>query len=130
MMAVKRAFIAFDYDHDQDLKTLLAGQAKHSDTPFELHDWSVKEPFTGNWRDKVRTRIKQTDLTIIVCGEYTHMATGVAVELSISREEKKPYFLLAGRSDKLCTKPSSATASDKIYKWTWDNLKALIAGNR
>jgi hypothetical protein len=52
------------------------------------------------------------------------------VELTIAREEGKPYFLLWGYSDKNCTKPGSATANDKIYKWTWDNLKALIAGNR
>lgn len=129
-MAAKRAFISFDFDHDQDLRNLLAGQAKHPDTPFEIHDWSVKEPFTGNWKEKVRTRIRQTDVTIVICGEYTHAATGVAAELSITREEKKPYFLLTGRADKSCTKPSSATMSDKMYRWTWDNLKALVSGNR
>ena len=41
-MAMK-AFISFDYDHDMDLKTLLVGQAKNSDTPFEIADYSVKE---------------------------------------------------------------------------------------
>ena len=40
----KRAFIAFDYDHDEDLRNLLAGQAKNLDTPFEFSNWSVKEP--------------------------------------------------------------------------------------
>jgi len=129
-MAVKRAFISFDFDHDLDLKNLLVGQAKNPDTPFEIHDWSVKEPMTGDWKEKVRARVRQTDLTIVICGEHTHTASGVAAELSISREEKKPYFLLSGRSDKTCTKPSNAEASDKIYKWTWDNLKSLISGNR
>jgi hypothetical protein len=38
-----RAFISFDYDHDSDLKTMLVGQARHADTPFEIADWSVKE---------------------------------------------------------------------------------------
>ena len=129
-MAAKRAFISFDFDHDEDLRNLLAGQAKNPDTPFAIQDRSVKEPMTGDWKEKVRARIRNTDLTIVICGEYTHTASGVAAELSISREENKPYFLMWGRSDKACTKPSTATASDKIYKWTWDNLKALIAGNR
>jgi hypothetical protein len=126
----KRAFISFDYDHDQDLRTLLAGQAKNPDTPFELADWSLKEPLTGDWKDKVRTRIRAVDLTIVICGESTHTATGVATELSITRDEKKPYFLLWGRAEKNCTKPTSALATDKVYKWTWDNLKALINGAR
>jgi len=26
-MVIKRAFISFDYDHDEDLRNLLAGQA-------------------------------------------------------------------------------------------------------
>jgi hypothetical protein len=126
----KRAFISFDYDHDEDLRNLLAGQAKHPDTPFDLSDWSVKEYLIGDWKEKVRNRIRRTDLTIVICGQYTYMATGVAAELSISREEWKPYFLLWGRSDKTCTKPSSALVTDKIYNWTWDNLRALIGGQR
>jgi len=129
-VATKRAFISFDFDHDEDIRNLLVGQAKNPDTPFEIHDWSVKEHMTGDWKEKVRTRIRKTDLTIVVCGEYTYLAPGVATELSITREERHPYFLLWGRADKTCTKPSTALADDKIYKWTWDNLKALIDGTR
>jgi hypothetical protein len=129
-MALKRAFIAFDYDHDEDLRNLLAGQARHPDTPFQMANWSVKEPFPGDWRARVRERIRQTDFTIVICGQWTHLATGVADELRIAREEGKPYFLLYGRSDKTCTQPTSAYPSDKMYRWTWDNLKALIAGQR
>ena len=126
----KRAFISFDFDHDEDLRNLLAGQAKHPDTPFEFADWSVKEPMSGDWKDKVRRRIRATDLTIVICGEYTDKAPGVAAELSITRDEKKPYFLLWGRSGKACTKPASALVTDKVYNWTWDNLKALVGGAR
>ncbi len=129
-MAAKRAFISFDFDHDEDLRNLLVGQAKNPDTPFEIQDWSVKEPMTGDWKDKVRNRIRRTDLTIVMCGQYTHAATGVAAELSITREERHPYFLLWGRAEKACTKPATALPSDTMYKWTWDNLKTLIGGQR
>lgn len=129
-MAVKRAFISFDFDHDEDLRNLLAGQAKHPDTPFEIRDRSVKEPMTGDWKSKVRARIRNTDLTIVICGEYTNRATGVSEELAITRELAQPYFLLWGRADKQCQKPVAASSTDKIYKWTWDNLKALIDGAR
>jgi hypothetical protein len=129
-MAKKRVFISFDYDHDEILKTFLVGQAKNNDSPFELADWSIKEPLTGNWREKARRRIKGTDLMAVICGEYTDTATGVSAELRIAQEEKVPYFLLAGYADKTCVKPVAARPSDKLYKWTWDNLKSLIAGNR
>lgn len=35
-------FISFDYDHDGDLTTLLVGQAKNSDSPFYIEDWSIR----------------------------------------------------------------------------------------
>ena len=129
-MAVKRAFISFDFDHDEELRDALVGQAKLPQSPFNIADWSVNEPFEGNWRAKVRSRIRQTDLTIVICGEHTDSARGVAAELSISREENKAYFLLRGRPNKKCTKPAQARKSDKIYKWTWDNLKLLVDGSR
>jgi hypothetical protein len=129
-MAKKRVFTSFDFDHDEDLKNLLIGQSKHPDSPFDLSDWSVKEPMTGDWKEKVRTRIRSVDVVAVICGEHTDTAAGVSAELSIAQEEKTPYFLLWGRANKTCRKPKSAKDSDKIYNWTWDNLKALIGGSR
>lgn len=129
-MALKRAFIAFDFDHDEDLRNLLAGQSKHPDTPFEIKDRSLKEPLTGDWKEKVRRRMDNVDLVIVLCGQYTHLATGVGAELTIAQEKTKPYFLLKGRADKICTKPTSALATDKVYNWTWENLKLLVGGSR
>ncbi len=129
-MAKKRVFTSFDFDHDEDLRNLLVGQAKNPDMPFELADYSVKEPMTGNWKEKVRTRMRGVDIVLVMCGEHTDTAAGVSAELSIAQEEKKPYFLLWGRPNKTCKKPKSAKDGDKIYNWTWDNLKALIGGSR
>lgn len=129
-MAKTRVFTSFDFEHDEDLRNLLVGQSKNSDSPFEMADWSVKESLTGDWQAKVRARIKKTDQMIVMCGEYTDKATGVSIELKIAQEESVPYFLLAGRKDKTNKKPTAAKTSDKLYNWTWDNLKALIGGAR
>lgn len=129
-MTKKRAFISFDYDHDEDLRNLLAGQAKHPDSPFDFADWSVKEHLRGDWKDKVRTKIRSTDVVIVLCGYYTDRAVGVGIELGFAKEERVPYFLLKGRSEGACARPSGVTATGKMYNWTWDNLKALIGGAR
>jgi len=126
----KRAFISFDFDHDEDLRNLLVGQAKNPDSPFEISDWSLKEPLSGGWKDKVRERIKKTEIVIIICGHSTNSASGVEVELAITKEEKIPYFLICGRSDDKFTKPKSVDLNDKVYRWTWENLKNLINGAR
>jgi hypothetical protein len=130
MAKKKRAFISFDYDHDLDLKTLLVGQSKNEDSPFSIADFSIKEAISKDWKDKARTKIKGVDVVIVICGEHTDTASGVSAELKIAQEEKVDYFLLKGRKDKTCKKPKSAKTSDKIYKWTWDNLKTLIHGGR
>lgn len=123
-------FISFDFEHDDDLRNLLVGQARHSDSPFNIVNWSLREAIAGDWKTKIRTRIKRAKVVIVICGKYTHTASGIDVELNIAQEENIPYFLLSGRKEQLCSKPKAAKDSDEIYKWEWDNLKKLIHGNR
>lgn len=123
-----RAFISFDYDNDSGIKELLVGQSKNDDTPFEIADWSIKHHLTGDWKEKARTKIKQTDQVIILCGQKN--AIGVNAEVELAQEESKSYFLLKGYKDKTCIKPNTAKSTDKMYDWTWDNLKTLIGGGR
>lgn len=127
---MKRVFISFDFDHDKELCGSLVNQAKDPDSPFNIIDYSPKESFEENWRNNVRKRIRMADLVIVICGKHTDTAKGVSAELSITREEHKPYFLLQGRSDGNCQKPLMAQRTDKIYPWTWNNLKILIEGKR
>lgn len=129
-VAKSRVFVSFDYDHDVDLKTLLIGQAKNTDTPFDIADWSIKEHIRGDWKEKVRAKLKKVDQVVVICGSHTQSATGVSAEVKLAQEEKIPYFLLKGRANSTCYKPKAAKTSDKLYKWTWDNLKSLIGGGR
>jgi len=130
MALKKRAFISFDYDNDSTTKMYLAGQAKNPDSPFDFKDNSVKAHLTGDWETKVQNRMANIDVVIVLCGTKTHTADGVAAELRIAKQLKKDYFLLAAYADKQCTKPKTASSTDKVYKWTWDNLKKLIQGQR
>lgn len=126
----KRVFISFDYDYNEGAKTMLAGQAKLPDSPFDFIDASVKEHLTGDWKEKIRRRMDNIDVVVVLCGEQTHTASGVAAELTIAQDKAKSYFLLRTYSDKNCTKPTSAKLDDKIYQWTWPNLKTLMGGGR
>ena len=128
-MAKQRVFISFDYDHDLDIKRMLAGQADHPDTPFDFTDASVQDHLTGDWKEKVKQRIRNCDQVCVLCGEYTHTATGVNAEVKIAQDLGKPYFLLSGRGAK-SKKPTAANSNDKLYDWTWENLKKLVGGVR
>ncbi len=129
-MPKTKAFISFDFDNDASLRDLLVGQAAHPDSPFDIVDRSLREALVGDWKAKIRERIRRADLVVVLCGERTHTASGVAIEMQIARDLGKPHFLLAGYSNRTCTKPTCATTNDKMYNWTWDNLKLLIGGAR
>ena len=77
---------------------------------------------------KVRDIIQRVDLTIVLCGEFTDAAAGVSAEMTIIREENRPYFLLRGRKRKPCKKPRGALKSDVIHPWDWRTLQKLIDG--
>ena len=126
---ITRLFVSFDYDNDATLKTFLIGQSKLDDSPFEVHDWSIKEP-SSDWKEKALQRIVRSNVVAVICGRNTHTATGVDVEMALARQANVPYFLLAGYSSGDNRKPTAALPSDKLYNWTWPNLKLLIGGSR
>ena len=125
-MATKSVFISFDYDNDKDLPGNLVAQAARPDSPFSIRDRSVRAAIDEKWRSEVRERIRRVDLVIVICGEHTHDADGVAGEVTITQEESEPYFLLKGRRRKTCTRPRNVRSSDEMHSWTWANLKSLI----
>ena len=57
MATTPRAFISFDFDHDDDLRNALVGQARYNNSPFNFSNRSLKEPLTGDWKKKIRDRI-------------------------------------------------------------------------
>src|SRR5262245_40375646 len=77
-----RVFISFDFDPDEHLKSLLIGQSREPDSTCEVVDRSVKGPLDGNWEERARRRIRSVDRVVVICGEWTHTARGVAAELT------------------------------------------------
>ena len=120
-----KVFISFDYDHDVSQKNLLVGQSRLDDSPFEISDVSIKQEET-DWVNKARQKIRNADVVIILCGYYTDTARGVDTELRLAREVGTKYYFLRAYNDKTPYKPKSAYSFEKVYDWTWDNLKALL----
>ena len=93
-----RAFISFDFDHDEELRNSLVEQAKLPDSPFSIADYSLRAPLTERWKVEVRDRIRRADLTIVICGEYTDTAKGVAAERDNRPRRRKTLFSAVGTS--------------------------------
>ena len=121
-----RIFISFDLDHDQDLHDRLQEQSLRQASGFEISARSEAQTMTGLWDEKARRRICDADEVIVICGEHTAASMPMSAELRIAQEKQKPYFLLWGRRESMCTKPVGAKRDEGMYSWTWDILQNQI----
>ncbi len=119
----KRVFISFDYDNDLKLKNLLAGQAKLTDSPFEISDWSLKEAAPEkDWEKKAEAKIKKSDIVVVILGDKTSKASGVKKEVAMARENKISLVQIKVSG----TTPPRVADAGVLYDWTWDNLKKVL----
>ncbi len=51
-----RAFISFAAEDDR-IRDLFIGQGKLPDTPWNIADWSLHEPFSEKWKTQTRPRM-------------------------------------------------------------------------
>ena len=119
-MSNKRVFCSFDYDNDKNLKELLIGQSKNSDSPFEVSDWSMKEAAPEpSWEEEAEKRIKRSDVVIVVLGSKTHSAPGVKKEVKMARDNSVSIFQLKLRTrilPQLLTEDLSTTGRGRTLR--------------
>lgn len=125
MTEKKTVFIAFAKENE-GTRNLFTGQRVHPDTPFEFTDMSVKEPYSSEWKERVRTRILRSDGVIALISSSTPKATGELWEISCAVSERKP-LLGIWIEDGYRTKPSEM-GSSPCKGWTWDNVAGFIDG--
>jgi hypothetical protein len=122
-----RVFISFDIEHDGELYELLLAQSRMPGSVFAVSGGSERLPSSDARSERAHRRIGEADQVIVICGEHTDMSTGVFTELRIAQEEKKPYFLLWGRRESMCTKPMGAKNAEGMYSWTQQILRDQLA---
>ena len=121
---MKRAFVSFDFDQDQALKYLFAGQLKLPASPFSAADWSMKEAAPQNdWEREAMRRINRSDLVIVLVGPKTHRASGVLKEVSMARRLRKPIVQVIGYEG---ASPTPVPNAGRLIRWSWSNLGNVL----
>jgi hypothetical protein len=126
-MADPRAFISFDFDHNETEKTLFVGQAKNSKTPFAIQDWSSKSSLPqSQWENLVKEKINKCNMLIVLVGKYMASATGVAKEIQMAKNQNVPVFgVYVGGADTSSNLPDGLQRNRTIT-WNWDDIAAAI----
>jgi hypothetical protein len=126
-MADPRAFISFDFDHNEMEKNLFVGQAKNSRTPFSIEDWSSKSSLPqSHWERLIASKINKCNVLIVLVGKTMVSAIGVAKEIAFAKEADVPVFgVYVGGADTSSTLPAGLQRNRTI-SWEWDRIADAI----
>lgn len=123
-MAKTRVFVSFDFDNDRVLKDFILGQAKLTDSPFEVVDHSLNEAAPErDWEKKARAAISRAEIVLVIVGTKTYKAHGVLKEIAMAREANIRIVQIIGYKNGDYTPVPNA---GRLYSWNWDNLKNLL----
>ena len=122
-MADKKViFVAFAIE-DERQRDFLKGQSLNTKSPFEYIDMSVKEAYSSEWKERVRTRIRRSDGVIALVSKNSLTSSGQKWELACAREEKKQVLgIWAYKDDR------TDLAGVRTVVWMWDAIKDFIDG--
>ncbi len=126
-MADPRAFISFNFDHNETEKNLFVGQSKNSKTPFSIQDWSAKSSMPqSQWEAIVKEKINKSNMLIVLVGKTMASATGVAKEIKMAKDQNVPVFgVYVGGADSTSNLPDGL-ARNRTIKWNWDDIAAAV----
>ena len=126
-MANPRAFISFDFDHNENERMLFVGQSKNSRTPFNIEDWSSKSSLPqSEWEKSIKTKINCCNMVIVLVGKSMASSIGVGKEVKMARECNVPSFgVYVGGADTSSNLPDGL-ARNRTIVWNWESIAAAI----
>jgi len=126
-MADPRAFISFDFDHDETEKTLFVGQGKNSKTPFSMQDWSAKSSMAqSKWEAIVKEKINKCNMVIVLSGKTMASASGVSKEITMAKEQNVPVFGVYVDGANSTSNLPTGLQRNRTIAWKWDGISDAI----
>jgi len=126
-MADPRAFISFDFDHNNDQKILFAGQAKFSKTPFNIEDWSSKQHLPQDqWEKLIEEKINKCNMLIVLVGKYMATATGAAKEIAFANKHNVPVFGIYVDGANTSSNIPTGLQRNRTINWEWNSIASAI----
>jgi hypothetical protein len=127
-MSDPRAFVSFDFDHDETSKNLFVGQAKKdSPTPFTVSDWSSKSSLPqSQWEALINDKINRCNLMIVLVGRYMATASGVRKEIQFASDGHVPYFGVYVDMANSQSPLPVGLVRNRVIPWTWPGVANAI----
>ncbi len=122
----KRVFISFHMDNEAQI-ALLRHQAKSDKFNLEFTDYSVKEPFDGNWKKKCEERIRRSSVVVCMIGKESYRRPAVLWELKKAYQLGKPVFGIRIHKNDRDPIPGPLSRNNaKIIKWNLEEIQNAL----
>ena len=126
-MADPRAFISFDFDHNENERNLFVGQSKNSKTPFSIQDWSAKSAMPqSQWEAIVKAKIGKCNMLIVLVGRTMASASGVEKEIKMAKEQDIPIFGVYVDGANSNSNIPSSLQRNRTIAWEWDAIASAV----
>lgn len=126
-MADPRAFISFDFDHNEAEKNLFVGQSRNSKTPFSIQDWSAKSSMPqSQWEAIVNEKINKSNMLIVLVGKTMASASGVAKEIKMAKDQNVPVFGVYVDGANSSSNLPDGLQRNRTISWNWDAIASAV----
>ena len=126
-MSTPRAFISFDFDHNEKQKLYFIGQSKNSRTPFSVQDWSAKSAMPqSQWEQIVEDKIKRCNMVIVLVGRNMSSAIGVRKEVEMAARNNVPVFGVYVDDANYLSNLPIGLARSRVVNWQCDKIAEKI----
>ncbi|MFW6196248.1 MAG: TIR domain-containing protein [Thermoplasmatota archaeon] len=126
----KRAFLSFRSE-DLDKVNLFRGQARNSTSNLDFIDYSLKTPFDSEdadyIRQGIRSRIKNSSVTIVLIGENAHQSEWVNWEVRESINQGNDVIGVKIERDKDVKIPEAIEEHDvEVMEWNQEEINERL----
>jgi hypothetical protein len=121
------AFLSFDVDHDEAVRSAFLAEASDSTTFVNIDRWSThpQNPRV-DWDKLIQTNISRCDLMIVLVGSKTKSAEGVLREIGYARRSNVPFFgVYVEGVDEEAGLPDGLSAN-RITRWDWKEIDSAV----
>lgn len=126
-MADPRAFISFDFDHNETEKNLFVGQSNNSNTPFSIEDWSSKSSLPqAQWETLIKSKINKCNMLIVLCGKTMASAAGVSIEIKMAKDQDVPVFGVYVDGANSSSNLPDGLQRNRTIAWDWEKIASAI----
>ena len=120
-MAVRKiVFLAFASE-DASRRDIFRSHTLHTRSPYEYLDFMDKDPYSPEWKKRVRMRIRRSDGVIVLVSKNSLSSLGQYWEINCAREEKKKVRGIWAYPD-----DETRLKGVSTIRWDWDKIRAFV----